>query len=230
MALVKFGAGVSEMRGKEGGVIYSRNAYGSYIKTKVSPVNPQTGNQQTQRSLMGNLSQAWSVLTAGEKAAWDNIGAQVTRVNRFGDSTTYTGFSLFMRLNRNLSACGVSAITTAPSVPTISDLKITSFACQQTAPTMDLVFTPTPLGAGEYLVVYATPNIMTGRRFVKNFYRLVSKATGSVTSPIDFYSAWSAYYSTTLVAGASIFVKAKIIDGATGFDSVPDVISAVVGA
>lgn len=227
MALVKFGAGVSEMRGKEGGVVYSRNAYGSYIKTKVSPVNPNTSKQQTQRALMGNLAQLWSTLSGAQVAAWDALGDEVTRVNRFGDSTNYKGFGLFMRLNRNLSAIGVSAIETPPSIPTISDLSLTSLTVASAGQTMSLVFTPTPLEANEHLVVYSTNNILTGRKFVKNFYRLVS-SNDAATSPEGLQAAWIAYFVNPFIQGANIFVRAKIIDDESGFDSVPKVISTVV--
>lgn len=228
MALVKFGAGVSEMRGKEGGVIYSRNAYGAYMKTKVSPTNPQTSYQQTQRSLMGTLAQLWATLSAANKAGWDSLGDQVTRINVFGDQTTYKGFGLFMRLNRNLQIIGEDPITTAPTLPTFSNLELTAMSANATTPAITLTFTPTPLQANEYLVVYATPNIVTGRTFVKNLYRFIL-ADDAAASVLNIYdAAWISRYPEGLTVGAKIFVKAKIIDDASGFDSVPAVISATV--
>lgn len=229
-ALVKFGAGVSEMRGKEGGVIYSRNAYGSYIKTKVSPVNPQTAKQQAQRSLMGNLSAAWAGLSAAQKAAWDNLGEQTTRVNRFGDSTIYTGFSLFMRLNRNLTVIGQATIDAAPTPPTIPVLTIGEVLMSESGATATVAFTPTTPGTGLYLLLEATNNIFGGRRFVKNFYRSIGSYSNPTTSPQSFYTEWLAYFSNTLSEGATVFLRAKLIDSATGFDGVPDVSSGVVQA
>lgn len=227
MALIKFGAGISEMRGKEGGVIYSRNAYGSYIKSKVSPVNPQTNKQQVQRGLMGNLAKAWATLSAPNRAAWENLGAQTTRVNRFGDTTNYTGFSLFMRLNRNLSICGEAAITTAPVAPTFADLNISVLTADESTPALSLTFTPTPLDADTYLALYFTNNVYGGRAFVKNYYRFVL-ASVSAASQTNIYTSWNAAFGNILVAGAHIFCKAKLIDKATGFDSVPVVINTVV--
>lgn len=230
MALVKFGAGVSEMRGKEGGVIYSRNAFGSYIKTKVSPVNPQTSKQQVERGLMGNLASTWSTLSGAGKGAWDNLGAQVTRVNRFGDSTIYTGFALFMRLNRNLSTLGISAITTAPTPPTLTPVQITSLAASVGGGTINLGISPTSPGAAIYLVVYCTNNIVTGRRFVKNFYRLIHTAANPAASPVNLNTSFAAYFPAGMQLGASLFVKAKYVDSATGFDTTPDVASCVIAA
>ena len=223
MALVKFGAGVSEMRGKEGGVIYSRNAYGSYIKAKVSPVNPQSIRQQEERSLMGTLSQLWSTLSSAKVDSWDNLGAQVTRVNRFGDSTNYTGFSLFMRLNRNLNMCGLSAITDAPVPPTLPEFVLGALQVNATTPAISIAFTPT-IPSGMYLAIYMTNNIVTGRKFVKNYYRfIITKLEQTSPYTTGLLVAWNAVFPNVLVEGAKIYFKCKVIDGATGFDTVPAV-------
>jgi hypothetical protein len=228
MALAKYGGIISELRGKEAGVIFSRNAYGSYMKQKVSPVNPQTALQQDQRQQMGNLAKLWATLTAGEKAAWDNLGAQVTRVNRFGDTTNYTGFALFMKCNRNILLCGQAAIVDAPSVPQISTLAITAFTADESTPNILVTFTPTPVAADEYLFCYITPNIVTGRRFVKNYYRLVKKLAAAGTSPDNVYASWNGLFGTTLILGASLFAKFKLVSSVTGFETVPQVKSCVV--
>lgn len=228
MALAKYGGIISELRGKEAGVIFSRNAYGSYMKQKVSPVNPQTALQQDQRQQMGNLAILWATLTSGEKAAWDNLGAQVTRVNRFGDTTNYTGFSMFMKCNRNILLCGQTAITDAPSVPQLSTLTISDFTADESTPNILVTFTPTPVPAGEYIFCYVTPNIVTGRRFVKNYYRLVKKIAPAATSIDNMYDGWNALFGTTLIVGASLFAKFKIVSSTTGFESVPQPMSCTV--
>lgn len=226
MALAKYGGIISELRGKEAGVIFSRNAYGSYMKQKVSPVNPQTQNQLSQRTLMGNLAQVWATLTAGQKDSWDNLGSQVTRVNRFGDTTYYTGFSIFMKLNRNIVLAGGSAADEAPSVPSIDALSISGFTWSVGTPTASIAFSPT-VPTGFKMFVYATNNILTGRRFIKNYYRLIKVIAAAQTSPQDVYTEWLAYFGNLGVVGATIFVKAKLVHAASGFEGVPATASGV---
>ena len=229
MALVKFGAGVSEMRGKEGGVIYSRNAYGSYMKAKVSPVNPQSSAQMAQRSLMGTAAQDWSGLSAADKASWNNLGEQVTRVNVFGDTTYYTGFSLYMKLNRNIVLAGGTAIDEAPTIDVPDTPVITNLVCARGTPVITLAFTPT-VPAGTAMFFYATNNILTGRSYVKNFYRLVSVVAAAQTSPQEMYTAWLAYFGNLLVQDATIFAKIKAVNLTKGWESVSDASSDVVAA
>lgn len=227
MALAKYGGIISELRGKEAGVIFSRNAYGSYMKQKVSPVNPQTQKQLDQRTLMGNMAQVWAGLTSAEKASWDNLGAQVTRVNRFGDTTNYTGFSIFMKLNRNIVLVGGTALDEAPTMPEIPVLTLTSLVVDLTVPVANLSFTPT-VPTGFAMVVYFTNNILTGRRFVKNFYRLITTVAAAQTSPQELSVQWLAYFQNSFIEGAGIFCKAKLIHVATGFEGVPATINTVV--
>lgn len=221
MALVKYGGVISELRGKEAGVIFSRNAYGSYMKQKVTPVNPQTSHQSTQRGLMGNLAQAWAGLSVAERAGWNNLGEQVTRVNVFGDTTYYTGFTIFMRLNRNIQAAGGSVVDVAPTVDTPAPATVTSLTCAVTGPSMSLEFSPT-VPTGSVMLIYATNNILTGRKFVKNYYRLVKALAAASTTPVNFYTDWNAYFGNPLVEGANIFVKIKNVNLTKGWDSVPD--------
>lgn len=229
MALVKFGGGVSEMRGKEAGLIFSRNAYGSYVKQKVSPVNPQSTRQQNFRGQFGTISQTWAGLSLSVKETWDNLGAQVTRVNRFGDTTAYTGFAVFMRLNRNRVLIGQSIITTAPVPSSITALTLTSITADISDTKIDLAFSPT-VPSGFSMVVYSTPAIVTGRRFVKNYYRYLRTVAAGGTSPLDNWPAWTVYFGATPPVGSRIFMKAKLIEVATGFDGVEQVVVGTVTA
>ena len=63
MAKIKLSAIVSEMRGKLNGSVFSKNRGGAYIRTKVTPVNPQSLAQGLVRATLTNLSQAWRGLT-----------------------------------------------------------------------------------------------------------------------------------------------------------------------
>jgi hypothetical protein len=228
MALVKFGAGISEMRGKEGGVVYSRNAYGAYMKTKVSPVNPQSSSQQNVRARLQEISAAWQGLTASEKSGFASLGAIATRTNVFGDTTNYTGFGIFMRLNLNLYAVGQSMITAAPSIPSLPQLAITSVTISEAGGSMIVAFTPTPTGSGVSIVAYATPQMTAGRTFVKNLRRFIEYGSNQATA-WDIVSSYQDVF-TQISQGNTIHFAFKLVDEASGFDTPIVVTSAVVGA
>lgn len=228
MALVKFGGGVAEMRGKQGGVIYSRNAAGAYIKTKVTPVNPQTSYQQAVRAMLQGISQSWKTLTEAQKDGWDTLGAQVTRINVFGDSLPYTGYALFMRLNLNLEQIEQATIVNAPTVPSIDTLVLGAISFDAGPDAMTVLFTPSQAAKATSIITYTTGNIVTGRRFVKNLRRLIQFDSES-TGTLDIQSSWEDRFGA-LIVGARVFVALKLVDEASGFDGSLVVGSAIVAA
>lgn len=216
------------MRGKEGGIIYSKNAYGNYIKTKVSPTNPQTSYQTTVRARMQALSNAWKDLTQTQKDNWKTLGDQVPRVNRFGDVTTYTGFSLYIKLNLNLLAAGQSTISAAPSVPTIPEITFSAFTAESGTESLTVAMTPSLASSGQGIISYVTPQIFTGRSFVKNLRRFVQFSSEPTTS-INMLTAWGARFGA-LTTGAKLFGAWKVVDEATGFEGALQVLTTTVTA
>lgn len=70
MSKIKFGALLVDMRGKQGGTVYSRNKSGAYSKNKVTPINPKTSFQQAQRNALSARAQAWRGLNPDARRSW----------------------------------------------------------------------------------------------------------------------------------------------------------------
>lgn len=51
-----FGPNVEDLDGKVGGIVYSKNKSGSYIKAHVKPRNPNSNAQSTIREQMPNIT------------------------------------------------------------------------------------------------------------------------------------------------------------------------------
>src|SRR5690606_18792227 len=105
---MKWGALVVDGRNKIGGQVASKNRGGSYLRTKVTPANPQTVAQSIVRSIFTVLSQAWRTLTQAQRNAWNAAVTDWQRTDIFGDIKSPSGFTLYMRLNQNLSLIGES--------------------------------------------------------------------------------------------------------------------------
>src|SRR4051812_170938 len=82
---VKFGSLVVDGRGKIGGHVLSKNRGGAYMRTKVTPINPQTADQSTVRGTLTSLSQSWRALTQNQITAWNNAVQNFQSTDIFGD-------------------------------------------------------------------------------------------------------------------------------------------------
>ena len=111
---IKWGALVTEGRGKLGGHVASKNKSGAIIRTKVTPVNPQTSAQASARSRLGGNSQAWAVLSEDQRRSWNALAQETSKTNIFGDQYFPSGKNLFTSVNNNLVMIGVAQISDAP--------------------------------------------------------------------------------------------------------------------
>ncbi len=100
MALIKFGGGITEMRGSIAGNVFSRNRSGAYARARTKPVNPNTDRQVVVRACMAFLTDRWAAtLTAGQRAAWNLYASNVVMSNKLGESINLSGFNHYLRSN-----------------------------------------------------------------------------------------------------------------------------------
>ena len=208
----KFGAIVTEGRGKLGGHVFSKNRSGAYMRTKVTPVNPQTVAQATVRNRLSGPSQGWKGLTQALRNAWNAAVANFTGTNIFGDSVTPTGKNLYTKLNINLANAARAAITAPPLPLAVVEptLVITSFT---DAPA--LTITVGNLNADQTYLIHATEPVSPGVGFFKNKYRVIGRMEGAATQPFDAGSMYVAKFGAP-VADLKAGFKVVPVVNATG--------------
>lgn len=219
MALIKYGQIIAEARGKMGGMVFSKNHSGAYMRTKVSPINPKTVAQQAVRTLMTTLAQSWRGLTVNQRLSW-SIGASTwTHSNIFGDNVPLSGFGLYCRLNRNLQTANLTIIGDLPVHSAVIGIDSSSLVADTTLGTLNLTFDPV-IPVTQRLFIYATKPVSAGINFVKSEYRLIATPGDTAMSPFDAAVAYIAVFGALPAVGEKVFVKAKPIIIATGQDGV----------
>lgn len=225
----KFGAIVVDGRGKIGGHVASKNRAGAYIRTKVTPVNPQSESQLTVRNRFTDLSQAWRGLTEDQRAAWNAAVADYAKTNVFGDIKNPTGAQLYQRLNNNLVNVGSAAIDVPPIPSAVFAFSSFSFAVSTGGGTMLLTFAPV-IPATDKILVFGTPAVSPGKSYVKNLLRQIDVLTTADLTGADIAPAWEAKFGPIPAAGQKIILQLKAVNVATGQAGVPLEASAIVAA
>lgn len=226
MAKVLFTAIVADMRNKLAGTVFSKNRYGAYTRTKVTPVNRRTEAQQLQRQQFGSLSASYRQLTAEQIAAWNAAAKQFTRTDVFGNQRNLTGQTLYVGLNRNLMNIGQPTSDAAPSPKGVPEFIVDGVSWLVGVSTFDraeIVLT-SPLDNQFTLLVYATAPQSAGKRYMSN-YKLLSPGVPLVPSgtPAVTYDALSAYQAEFGIpaAGAVIGYRLVAVNKMTGEASAP---------
>ncbi|MCK5601715.1 hypothetical protein KAR91_07605 [Candidatus Pacearchaeota archaeon] len=99
-ALVKYGAGIVQISGSIAGDVHARNRFGNYIRPRTKPVNPNSANQVKVRAILSTLVERWNeTLSQAQRDAWILYAANVSWLNRLGETVHLTGFNHYIRGN-----------------------------------------------------------------------------------------------------------------------------------
>jgi hypothetical protein len=226
MAKVKFGAMMTDASGKLGGQVFAKNRGGAYIRTKTTPLNPQTTAQMSIRGIFASISSAWSQLTEANRQTWNNFVSDYARTDVFGDLRNPSGKNLFQRLNQNLSISGQTLIDVCTTPSEVPFANLTGSNVEVAGELFEVS------GAGDTtgskMVFWATPQLSQGTKFVKNKLRQIAVVDGSNAYDTQIWDEYVAKFGVPSV-GANIFVGVRVIN-ANGQASPLEVVKASVVA
>lgn len=224
MAKIKFGMMMTDARGKLGGQVFSKNRAGAYIRTKVTPSNPQTHAQSQVRSNLGTLSASWNTLTALQIAGWNNAVNDWQSTDIFGDIKKPTGKNLFVKLGLNCLNNGLAVNETAPQkieLPVVNDAIVLHESV-----TGKLTIQGLPIFASGKYQIEATPPVPLGVSFVKNKFRVIVSHTQASASQEVITNQYNDVFGSAIGA-QKIYFRIRSI-GENGQASTPIVILATL--
>jgi hypothetical protein len=238
MKFVPSPLGLGQLSGKGGSVVASHNRFGSYLRTRVIPVNPASSAQMAARSRFALTAEAWRNLTDSQRESWEAAAAEYVRTDAQGESFTYNGFMLFMSNNNVLRWAGVSPLTVPDLAPTFPSLGTLTFTATVTGTVLTLGYTGT-LGANFGLMIYLTRCYSLGKTYVgdpaprtrqgKGLFKLMDYLAADETSPADLYSRWNARFGT-LNSGQKISCSVAPFSKTLGYIGPFRTVVATVGA
>lgn len=231
MAKVKFGELASDVRGSIDGVTYSRNRNGAYVRSRVSPVNPNTPDQSQARFDFGSIATNYRGLSDGERSGWQTLGQSMIRTDSLGQSYNLTGLQAYMSVNRIRQLFGQTETPTAPTLPVIPNFTTLTGTFDGGTPELSIAFTPTPL-TGYRLLIEATRPVSAGINFfARSAYKLIVGTTAAPTSPRAFESEYATAYGgldLTQYVGSRVNFRITMVDGTTYVPGNPVILTGVL--
>lgn len=215
MSKIKWGAIVVDGRGKLGGHVFTKTRSGATMRTKVTPVNPQTTAQAAARSRLGSQSQAWRGISEENRRGWNSLADEVIKTNIFGDNYSPSGKNLFTGLNSNLILVGSAALESPPTlveIPVVTDLEISADSSPAS-----LSLTVASVGDldNTVLVVEASQMFSVGRFNFDGSYRQLYMMNVYDGSPINLLSTYTARFGA-LAPNTKIGFRCYFVNSKTG--------------
>lgn len=223
---VKFGAIIVGGSGKIGGHVASKNRAGAYLRTKVTPTNPNTASQSAVRGILSSLSKSWGDLSDAQRLSFNNAVASFATTDIFGDIKNPSGFNLYVRLGANAIAAGELPATTAPAKVAIPYAAVSNASMDASAGTLSIGFSNTDLN-DRVIRVTATKVLGPGVSFAKSEFRVIAV----VGVADDVASCGTSYVVKfgSFNAGDNIQVGVQVLDP-TGQTSTIQIVKATVVA
>lgn len=237
MALIRFGGGITEMRGSIAGNTYARNRFGAYSRARTKPVNPRSSRQMGARIAVMFLAEQWreSPMTDVIRTAWETYANSVNWSNKLGEVTKLTGFNHFVRSNAALLRIGGTVVTAGPTdlgLPAGDPLFAIS-AVSEAGQNFTCTFDDTMdwcTEAGGYLAIQQGEPQNATRNFFNGPWRSCAFLTGIDPGGVASPSAGLPNIGYPLVLGQKIWWNAAIIrkDGrvSTRFQCDPTIVVA----
>ena len=211
--------------GSKAGSTASRNRYGSYDRSRVTPVNPNSTRQSAARSLLAAGSQSWQTLSDVQRTGWKSFADAHPRTDSLGSTITLTGHQAYVGLYCALINAGLTPSDDAPGgeAPAAPAFTVTTLAADEAT----LAITPTPVPADTALVIEAAAPVSPGVNFVKDYRKIWVVAAGTAVTAYDVIDFLTDKFGTIPV-GKKIFFRLTLVD-ANGA-SAPTIQHALVGA
>lgn len=196
MALIVLPGG-EQRSGSTGGITYSRNRFGAYMRSRSVPVNPNTDRQVNVRNQVRACSIAWeNVLTQTQRDEWETYAANVVWQNKLGQSVLLTGLNHFIRSNVPRLQVGMARVDDGPKIFNLGTAEL-ELACSASEATQlaDIVFDPAAAWASEdgaAEIFYGGIPRNAAIKFFGGPWRLIGPTLGdSITPPTSPASvAW----------------------------------------
>lgn len=179
---------ISQASGSVGGATYSHNRGGMYIRNRTIPTNPASQFQVAIRNFVTALTSGWlSLLTAVQRAGWDNYADLVHLPDSLGDPRNVGGLGMYVRSNVPRLQAGLPQVNDAPTIYNLGEFTtpaITSITASTSV--MILTFDNTDEWANEDdagLLILGSRGQNESINFFKGPYRYADKIEGDAITP-----------------------------------------------
>ncbi len=205
---------VAQASGSIGGLTFSRNRGGKYIRSRATPTNPNSVFQQAVRGFMSQLTSLWNdTLTQGERDAWDLYAENVLLPNSLGEPRNVGGLGMYNRTNVPNLQAGLTRQDTAPATFNIGDFTNPSIVSITAATNiLSLAFNNADAWAnetGSAMLVYTSRAQNATINFFKGPYRFAGSILGDDTTAPTSPAAITLAFNAEV--GQRIFIKVNVI-------------------
>lgn len=188
MAIVRYGAGITEFIGSIGGWTFQRNAAGSIVRLRPIQKKRITEKQSIAVNKHIGYLQLYSVLSLTNKRLWSDFAELHTKYNLFGQLKTLTGQNWFESINYNLQLADQMSVSIPPAYKL--PVNVPNYSVNLTDEKIELIFDEPADPPNNYLIIRTTFPITSISKSIQSYIRLTLIHKSFPVTKIDITAAY----------------------------------------
>lgn len=209
---------ITAASGSIGGMTAAHNKGGMYLRSRSTPINPNTPFQQAMRANLGSLATEWNdTLTDAQRSAWEDYASNVPIVDTLGEPRPITGLNWYVAINTIRLQAALDSLPDAPTIFARAFLTDIVASASEATQEISIEFDPDDPWAtqdGGNLYVYASRPLSPTRIFYKGPYRFAGLIAGAATPPTS-PQVVDAPFSFVENQSLKVLVRSQTADGRT---------------
>ncbi len=204
----------SAASGSVGGLTYSHNAGGNYVRAKTIPTNPASPFQEAVRNIVAFLTGNWNInLTAAQRATWKTYADNVNWTDKQGQQITLSALAHYVRSNVPRLQAGLARVDDAPFIMALATFGNPAFgfaAATQEAAVQFLTGNNWVDTDGSAMLVYISRQQLPTIDYFKGPYRFAAAILGDSATPPTSPAAIAAPFAGDI--GNRVFFKVSVTE------------------
>lgn len=203
---------LAEASGRIGGLIFSHNAGGPYIRAAGTVTNPNTPQQTAVRDILSQLTSLWvSTLTEAQRDAWALYAENVSLTNRLGKPINVAGLNQYIRSNVPIIQSGFARQDAAPTIFDLGDFTAPTSQGFEASQELSFLFTDTDDWVGEddaAMLLYISRPQNASINFFRGPYQFAGSIDGDSTTPPTSPQLIASPFA--IAEGQRVFTRARV--------------------
>jgi len=215
MAVVKYGFGVTSVKGSVGGATFQKCGQVSSLRIKKYHKVPSVVSFNTSQGAARLIASTWRGSDQSIRNAWTAAAPSFPFFDKNGDPLVLTGYQLFFALNKRLLMAGSPIVSAAPTYSPPAVLAFDFGVFYTVSLNCDLSFTGA-MAADTFLVLFISQAAVWSSALPNAKVSFMVSLDSSITSPHELYTPIEASQLFAPVPGQQMKVSGYIIDALTG--------------
>lgn len=215
MGVIKYGAGVDEIKGSVGGATFQKCNVSLAIRKNATHAKAKSPSAVIAQHSFSVIASLWKFLSSAIKADWAAKAVTYTFYNRYAVAFHPTGWQLFTSVNKRMLLAGKPLITTPVNYAVLAPLGV-DFDPWSVATSHFNILLSSPIAPDRMVMLYCSKLFNSNRYLTNVKYKYLMTLLNDTLTGRNLYSYFVASFGIVPVVGNAFYWRALFVNSTNG--------------